>query len=58
VGKVQEIKNLLKEEKYSIAGARQVLSRKVELEEGMLNNLNISENEEHPVIEVPPVSPN
>jgi DNA-binding transcriptional MerR regulator len=58
VGKVQEIKNLLKEEKYSIAGARQVLSRKVELGEGMLTNFNINENEEHPALEVPPVSPN
>jgi DNA-binding transcriptional MerR regulator len=31
VGRVLEIKNLLKEEKYSIAGAKQVLSRKPEL---------------------------
>jgi DNA-binding transcriptional MerR regulator len=58
VGKVQEIKNLLKEEKYSIAGARQVLSRKVELGEGMLSNFNINESEEHPALEVPPVTPN
>jgi DNA-binding transcriptional MerR regulator len=58
VGKVQEIKNLLKEEKYSIAGARQVLSRKVELGEGMLPAFNINESEEHPVLDVPPVTPN
>ncbi|MDR2725952.1 MAG: MerR family transcriptional regulator [Candidatus Adiutrix sp.] len=31
VDRVLEIKTLLKEEKYSIAGARQVLSRKLEL---------------------------
>ncbi|MDR0549312.1 MAG: hypothetical protein LBI10_07920, partial [Deltaproteobacteria bacterium] len=31
VNRVQEIKTLLKEEKYSIAGAKQVLSRKPEL---------------------------
>jgi DNA-binding transcriptional MerR regulator len=58
VGKVQEIKNLLKEEKYSIAGARQVLSRKVELGEGMLGNFNLNETEEHAAMDVPPVSPN
>ncbi len=36
VGRVLEIKTLLKEEKYSIAGARQVLSRKMNLGEAML----------------------
>jgi DNA-binding transcriptional MerR regulator len=35
VDRVLEIKTLLKEEKYSIAGARQVLSRKLELEQGL-----------------------
>jgi DNA-binding transcriptional MerR regulator len=34
VERVLEIKTLLKEEKYSIAGARQVLSRKMELDSG------------------------
>ena len=33
VDRVLEIKTLLKEEKYSIAGARQVLSRKMDLSE-------------------------
>ncbi|MDR1045893.1 MAG: MerR family transcriptional regulator [Candidatus Adiutrix sp.] len=36
VGRVLEIKTLLKEEKYSIAGARQVLSRKMDLGEALL----------------------
>jgi DNA-binding transcriptional MerR regulator len=58
VGKVQEIKNLLKEEKYSIAGARQVLSRKSEPGEGLLPNFGISETEEHPARDSAPVSPN
>lgn len=36
VGRVLEIKTLLKEEKYSIAGARQVLSRKMNLGEALM----------------------
>ena len=36
VSRVLEIKTLLKEEKYSIAGARQVLSRKMDLGQAML----------------------
>jgi DNA-binding transcriptional MerR regulator len=36
VGRVLEIKTLLKEEKYSIAGARQVLQRQPELDSGIL----------------------
>jgi DNA-binding transcriptional MerR regulator len=35
VGRVLEIKSLLKEEKYSIAGARQVLSRKMDLNQDL-----------------------
>jgi DNA-binding transcriptional MerR regulator len=35
VDRVLEIKTLLKEEKYSIAGARQVLSRKMEMSQDM-----------------------
>ncbi|MDR2945491.1 MAG: MerR family transcriptional regulator [Candidatus Adiutrix sp.] len=38
VGRVLEIKTLLKEEKYSIAGARQVLSRKMNLDEGLMDD--------------------
>lgn len=37
VSRVLEIKTLLKEEKYSIAGARQVLSRKMNLSQALLN---------------------
>jgi DNA-binding transcriptional MerR regulator len=36
VGRVLEIKTLLKEEKYSIAGARQVLSRKMTMGEALM----------------------
>ena len=35
VDRVLEIKTLLKEEKYSIAGARQVLSRKLDLNQSL-----------------------
>lgn len=38
VGRVLEIKTLLKEEKYSIAGARQVLSRKMTLGQALLGD--------------------
>jgi len=38
VGRVLEIKTLLKEEKYSIAGARQVLSRKMNLGEALMGD--------------------
>ncbi|MDR1166282.1 MAG: MerR family transcriptional regulator [Deltaproteobacteria bacterium] len=58
VGRVQKIKSLLKEEKYSIAGARQVLSRKMELEEGFISNFNSLESAENPQLEIPPVTPN
>jgi DNA-binding transcriptional MerR regulator len=58
VGKVQEIKNLLKEEKYSIAGARQVLTRKVEIGEGLMPGFGMNESEEHPALDVPPVTTN
>jgi len=40
VGRVLEIKTLLKEEKYSIAGARQVLSRKMNLGEALIGGFN------------------
>lgn len=40
VSRVLEIKTLLKEEKYSIAGARQVLSRKMNLGETILGDFN------------------
>mgnify|MGYP003623420667 CR=1 FL=1 len=40
VGRVLEIKTLLKEEKYSIAGARQVLSRKMNLGEALLGGFS------------------
>ncbi len=40
VGRVLEIKTLLKEEKYSIAGARQVLSRKMNLGEDLLDDFS------------------
>jgi DNA-binding transcriptional MerR regulator len=58
VGRVQEIKTLLKEEKYSIAGARQVLSRKMEIDGGMLNNYGMNDSAEAPQLEIPPVTPN
>ena len=43
VDRVLEIKTLLKDEKYSIAGARQVLSRKMELRGPLSGNLVGSE---------------
>ncbi|MDR3154025.1 MAG: MerR family transcriptional regulator [Deltaproteobacteria bacterium] len=58
VGRVQEIKTLLKEEKYSIAGARQVLSRKMAPEAGIMTGFDINETAEHPQLELPPVNPN
>ncbi|MDR2460253.1 MAG: MerR family transcriptional regulator [Deltaproteobacteria bacterium] len=59
VGRVQEIKTLLKEEKYSIAGARQVLSRKMEIDGAILNNFNtLNESNNAPQLEIPPVTSN
>jgi DNA-binding transcriptional MerR regulator len=59
VDRVMEIKTLLKEEKYSIAGARQVFSRKMELNQGqigpfseeqiLLNNLTARAGEAGPL---------
>jgi DNA-binding transcriptional MerR regulator len=59
VERVQQIKTLLKEEKYSIAGARQVLLRKVGLEEGIMSPYPLKENTEQPAqLEAPPVTHN
>ena len=44
VSRVLEIKTLLKEEKYSIAGARQVLSRKMDLGEALLGDFGDKTN--------------
>jgi DNA-binding transcriptional MerR regulator len=47
VDRVLEIKALLKEEKYSIAGARQVLSKKIEgLEGAMLEDFTMTPGHE------------
>jgi DNA-binding transcriptional MerR regulator len=46
VSRVLEIKTLLKEEKYSIAGAKQVLSRKTELPMPVGFNMGDSRPEE------------
>lgn len=43
VSRVLEIKTLLKEEKYSIAGARQVLSRKVSPSQAILGGFSEKE---------------
>ncbi|MDR2612013.1 MAG: MerR family transcriptional regulator [Deltaproteobacteria bacterium] len=58
VGRVQEIKTLLKEEKYSIAGARQVLSRKMAPEGGLITGYEMSESPESPQLEIPPDTAN
>jgi DNA-binding transcriptional MerR regulator len=58
VGRVQEIKTLLKEEKYSIAGARQVLSRKMAPEGHMMSGYEMNESAEAPQLGVPPANPN
>ena len=55
VDRVLEIKSLLKEEKYSIAGARQVLSRKMESNETLDGSFEESRPAVFPV-EAKPVS--
>ncbi|MDR1035131.1 MAG: MerR family transcriptional regulator [Deltaproteobacteria bacterium] len=58
VGRVQEIKTLLKEEKYSIAGARQVLSRKMAPEGHIMPGFEMSESAEVPQLGITTSNPN
>jgi DNA-binding transcriptional MerR regulator len=58
VGRVQEIKTLLKEEKYSIAGARQVLSRKMAQDGQLISGFEVNDSSETPMLGIPPANPN